>query len=214
MAGNENKNPAPADDLLAKIVSAPAAAVAAPASSNGVAADSGKTPSADAAAFASSKLFAARNERAEKRGRHPKGCTCGNCSQSRVAGVVKTGKPSVPAAEINLALDAEMAREAVKAATHLMDSFSVLLIGIAAKKKGAENDVLTELTDKAKMSNETRRGISESGALVLKKYNCARLAPEIACGLYVSAWLSSVIITLAAIYRLPELPIENPAPPK
>jgi hypothetical protein len=179
------------------------------------AADSGKESREVAANVSADLLASRRNERTEKRGRHPKGCVCGNCKQSQktgVAHVAKTSKQAAAVGPVVTEIDRQIAREAIKAATHLMDSFSVLCVVTVAKKKGADNATLNDATEKATMPKETRDGIATTGAAVLEKYNAVRFAPELACGLYISAWLSGLIMTLVGLSRLPEkdeMPAKN-----
>lgn len=210
-AENTPKNENPIDGIISTI-SEPAKTPGTGAPGTGAAKsdaiDSGAESPKNAAGIAGNLLDSRRNERAEKRGRHPKGCVCGNCKQSQKSSVSlaspKTGKQSIAVIPPVSEIDRQIARDAIRAATHLMDSFSVLCVVTVAKKKGADKITIDDATDKSVMPKETREGLATTGAAVLEKYQMVKLAPEISCGLYITTWLTSLIMTLISLSRIPD----------
>ena len=187
------------------------------------------SPAASAASVAADSVGSvAAARRAGQPGRHKANCDCEKCKAGvtnrraqtvqPVRPAVKPGSPqalpvSAPPPLVITPQQREMGREAISAATHLMDSAALLLVTMAAKKKGIDGKGLDEITEKVSMTKETRNGIADSGAVVLEKYNALRFAPEVALGLFVSGWLSGILMLVVSINRLPEK-AETAEPPK
>ena len=97
-----------------------------------------------------------------------------------------------------------MGKAAIVAATNLMDSFSLVLITAVAKKKGADKETLETVSKGVVMPADMRKGIADSGAVVLEKYNALKFAPEVSLGLFLAAWASSQMMLITKLLQTPD----------
>ena len=168
-------------------------------------------PASSAAAGASALGLLANRENAktETRGRHPKGCACGNCVQSNPAlrspARAKPGAESVP---LVTDIDRQLARDAIKALTLTLDSLSLLAVNIALTKKDADDETKKFALDKCAMPEATRQGMMNSGAAIAEKYGVCKLAPEAAFAIYLGQWTAQMAQLVILIMRSPDKAVE------